>query len=199
MFVWIFPKEMVRQTATFIVKRSQVHSRMAKVNMNSHRAILVTKNGTDCISHNSSRISRAYLRTTLTWKQLYSIDSMNFCNSPLQSLLLFCIVAALVEQVRASCECTKLNSWDDLRNYVLALNKVSTERQLKLLLCPFEIRKYQTEQTNHWTEFIPVNNPIHIQCQKLKPDDKCTIEIDGPRCDTNENCGRKLFRIKTGT
>ena len=153
-----------------------------------HLAILVTKNGTDFISHISQN----------TIEHIHLIDHMNLCNLSLQHSLLFFLAATLVGRVRASCECTKINNWDDLRNYVLALNKVSEERQLKLLLCPFEITKHQNEDTNHWMEFIPINNPIHIQCQKLKPDDKCTIEIDGPRCGTNANCGRKLFRIKSG-
>ena len=119
-------------------------------------------------------------------------------NSSLQILHQCCLVAILMVHVRASCECTKITNWDDLRHQVLALNKVDTERQLKLLLCPFEIKKYQDEDTNHWMQFIPIKSPIHIQCQKLNPDDKCVIEISGPRCGTNVNCGRKLFRIKSG-
>ena len=99
-------------------------------------------------------------------------------SSSLPILLQFCIGAILIARVRASCECTTITSWEDLRHHVLALNKVNTERQLKLLLCPFEITKYQDKETNHWKQFIPIKAPIHIQCQKLNPEDKCTIEID---------------------
>ena len=119
-------------------------------------------------------------------------------NSPLQIFLQCCIVAVLTVHVRASCECTKIASWEDLRHHILALNKVDTQRQLKLLLCPFNIKKSQDEETNHWMQFIPIKSPIHIQCQKLNADDKCAIEIDGPKCGANANCGRKLFRIKSG-
>ena len=108
--------------------------------------------------------------------------------------LLFTVVA---RSDATSCECNKINSWEELRSLILVHNKIESSVQQKILLCPFSIKKTITKETNHWDEFIPINAPMHLSCHKESASDACSIVIEGEKCEFEENCGRQMIKIKS--
>jgi len=103
----------------------------------------------------------------------------------------------------STCQCIQISSWQELRQQIFNLEMKYLEEkydgvtQEHMLLCPFNITKMHTQNSNHWTEFIPIRFPVHIQCHKLALDAECLISVTGPKCSGSQNCGRHLFRIES--
>lgn len=97
-----------------------------------------------------------------------------------------------------SCSCKKVKSWTDLQLIVREANNQRAVEQRKVILCPFSIEKYHDANTNHWQHFIPIKKPMHIVCQKHNPGEACVVDVVGPTCMSGQNCGKQLFKIKSG-
>uniref|UniRef100_A0A7S3QFX5 Pectate lyase n=1 Tax=Chaetoceros debilis TaxID=122233 RepID=A0A7S3QFX5_9STRA len=101
-----------------------------------------------------------------------------------------------------SCQCQTVTSWTDLQIIIREANKSPTGgivevEQKKVILCPFSIEKIHDATTNHWKHFIPIKKPMHIVCQKHNPGEACVVDVVGPTCRPDQNCGKQLFKIKS--
>ena len=106
-------------------------------------------------------------------------------------------LSTLIVQVLATCECKKVTSWENLRSLVFEANESDSLPAEKLLLCPFHIKKVVEKNADYWNGFAPIKKPMHISCQKEKTTDECWIEIEGDKCDYNENCGAQMIKIRS--
>ena len=98
------------------------------------------------------------------------------------------------------CDCHPVNNWGDLRSLIMKNTNIEKKDvQVDLPLCPFSIGKNHDENTQHWAEIIYIPSPVHIYCKKEDPSDFCAITILGEKCEMNQNCGRQLFKIMSGT
>ncbi len=123
----------------------------------------------------------------------------------LQSIFITGVAGHTNTSSSTDCDCHKITSWDDLQQLIRDANHSggdgedsSLTKQKKIVLCPFWIEKSHDKDTNHWLHFIPIKKPMHIVCQKQSSTDSCTIDITGPTCGKNKNCGRQLLKIKSG-
>lgn len=109
-------------------------------------------------------------------------------------------IAQMIPFIYASdCDCQQVSNWEDFRQTILRAdqNSVDEGQQVLVKFCPFSIEKVHTSGTNFWKSNVPITRPMNIVCEKNNADDACEINIVGPSCGTDQNCGRNLFAIRS--
>lgn len=121
-----------------------------------------------------------------------------FLRMSLKLFLYSALLSTLVAQVYAtSCECKEVTSWEDFRSLIVKANENGSQSPENLLLCPFHIKKIIQKDVDYWEVFAPIKKPMHISCQKQSSSDECWIEVEGDKCQFNENCGRQMIKIRS--
>jgi hypothetical protein len=110
-------------------------------------------------------------------------------------------LAYFIQSIYASeCDCQQVSSWEEFRQTILRANQnMVDEGQVLVKLCPFSIEKVHNADTNFLEFNVPITRPMHIACEKNSNDDVCEISIVGPSCGIDQDCGKHLFAIRSGT